>query len=129
MKRKKRGRERSEKRQKEPRDRKKRGRKEAEVRRERLRVRACKCVCVCGYLWLTRVQCVVNVKQSNLGWWRPGLVINVDIVRRGQPVDIHYCSQLNEAGATETPTTPGQPHTRCVHILHQQLKPALRNSG
>lgn len=37
-------------------------------------------------------------------------------VRRGQLVDIHYCSQLNEAGAAETPTTPGWPtnHVRTV---------------
>lgn len=49
---------------------------------------------------------VVNVKQSRVERCHPSLVINVDTVRRGQPVDIHYCSSLNEAGATETPDTP-----------------------
>lgn len=48
----------------------------------------------------------------------PGLVINVDTVRRGQLVDIHYCSPLNEAGAAETPTTPGQPHTHTEANAH-----------
>lgn len=99
---------------------KREGRKRVKVRKENLRISVLVCVFVCGYLWLawwlTLVQSVVNVKQSSVGWWRPGLVINVDTVKRGQPVDIHYCSLLNTAGATETPTTPGQPHThRCVH--------------
>lgn len=59
--------------------------------------------------WLARrpttLHCALNVKQGNLGRCHPGPVINDDTVRRGRPVDIHYCTLLNEAGATETPTT------------------------
>ncbi len=46
-----------------------------------------------------------------------GLVINVDTVRRGQPVDIHYCSQVNEAWAPETTTFFGTLGTLTLILL------------
>lgn len=85
----------------------------------------CVCVCVCIHIEVLALPLIyigeamaglvignrmLNVKQSSVGWCRPGLEINFDTVRRGPPVDIQYYSLLNEAWDEQTPTTPGQPH-------------------